>query len=130
DVHLRVFKWPSMEVILDENDAHTTVKDLSFSSDEKYLVSLGSGSSCSVWDVSSSKIVASLPKENALHPLGVNYFLVYSLIASKAIHVLMFALLLFSCFHMIEHLRCSCGSLACDSGQYPGVSDVALCFWI
>ncbi|KAF9594929.1 hypothetical protein IFM89_035493 [Coptis chinensis] len=64
DGHLRVFKWPSMEVILDENDAHATVKDLSFSSDGKYLVSLGSGSSCRVWDVSSSKIVASLPKEN------------------------------------------------------------------
>ncbi|KAF9618778.1 hypothetical protein IFM89_002646 [Coptis chinensis] len=64
DGHLRVFKWPSMEVILDENDAHARIKDLSFSSDENYLVSLGSGSSCRVWDVSSSKIVASLPKEN------------------------------------------------------------------
>lgn len=30
DGHLRVFKWPSMEIILYETDVHATVKDLAF----------------------------------------------------------------------------------------------------
>ncbi|KAK9091654.1 hypothetical protein Sjap_024831 [Stephania japonica] len=64
DGHLRVFKWPNMDIILDEGDAHSTLKDLSFSSDGKLLVSLGSGGLPRVWDVESSKVVASLSKEN------------------------------------------------------------------
>ncbi|KAK9276211.1 hypothetical protein L1049_005742 [Liquidambar formosana] len=64
DGNLRVFKWPSMGVILDEAQAHATVKDLDFSLDGKFLVSLGSGGPCRVWDVTSSGVVASLPKEN------------------------------------------------------------------
>ncbi|KAK9091175.1 hypothetical protein Sjap_024352 [Stephania japonica] len=64
DGHLRVFKWPDMDIILDEADAHSTVKDLSFSSDGKLLISLGSGGPPRVWDVESSKAVASLSKEN------------------------------------------------------------------
>ncbi|KAJ4973804.1 hypothetical protein NE237_006978 [Protea cynaroides] len=64
DGYLRVFKWPSMEVILDQADAYSTVKDLDFSSDGKFLVSLGNGGPCRVWDVMSSTVVASLPKES------------------------------------------------------------------
>ncbi|KAF8407661.1 hypothetical protein HHK36_006796 [Tetracentron sinense] len=64
DGYLRVFKWPSMEVIFDKTDAHAAVKNLDFSLDGKFLVSLGSGGPCKVWDVTSSTIVASLPKEN------------------------------------------------------------------
>ncbi|PIA48912.1 hypothetical protein AQUCO_01300063v1 [Aquilegia coerulea] len=64
DGHLRVFKWPSMEAILDQIDEKATVKYLSFSSDGKFLVCLASRGPCRVWDVSSSKIVASLPKES------------------------------------------------------------------
>lgn len=30
DGNLRVFKWPSMEIILNESEAHASVKDLSF----------------------------------------------------------------------------------------------------
>ncbi|KAJ1384626.1 WD40/YVTN repeat-like-containing domain superfamily [Sesbania bispinosa] len=64
DGSVRVFKWPSMEIILNESNAHSTVKDLHFSSDGKLLVSLGSGGPCRVWDVSSSIVLASLSNEN------------------------------------------------------------------
>ncbi|KAI8537885.1 hypothetical protein RHMOL_Rhmol09G0059100 [Rhododendron molle] len=63
DGKLRVFKWPSMEIILDEANSHASVKDLDFSPDGKFLVSVGSGGPGRVWDVTSSKPVASLPKE-------------------------------------------------------------------
>ncbi|KAF7140465.1 hypothetical protein RHSIM_Rhsim06G0241000 [Rhododendron simsii] len=63
DGKLRVFKWPSMEIILDEANSHASVKDLDFSPDGKFLVSVGSGGPGRVWDVTSSKLVASLPKE-------------------------------------------------------------------
>ncbi|KAG2700741.1 hypothetical protein I3760_06G011200 [Carya illinoinensis] len=53
-----------MEIVLHEAGAHTTLKDLDFSSDGKYLVSLGNSGPARVWDVTSSTVIASLPKEN------------------------------------------------------------------
>ncbi|KAI9079819.1 hypothetical protein K1719_038229 [Acacia pycnantha] len=64
DGNLRVLKWPSMEIILNETKAYSTVKDLHFSSDGKLLVSLGSGGPCRVWDVSSSTVLTSLSSKN------------------------------------------------------------------
>ncbi|KAH1243265.1 SEC12-like protein 2 [Glycine max] len=64
DGNLRVFKWPSMEIILNETNAHSSLKDLHFSSDGKLLASLGSGGPCKVWDVSSSMVLSSLSNEN------------------------------------------------------------------
>ncbi|KAJ8568586.1 hypothetical protein K7X08_028119 [Anisodus acutangulus] len=63
DGKLRVYKWPSMENILDQDNAHASVKDLDFSPDGKFLASVGSGP-CRIWDVSKSTSVASLKKEN------------------------------------------------------------------
>ncbi|XP_039006806.1 SEC12-like protein 2 [Hibiscus syriacus] len=63
DGSLRVFKWPSMEKILDEAQPLSSVKNLDFSCDGKFLVSLGSAL-CRVWDVTSSKVVTSLAKGN------------------------------------------------------------------
>ncbi|TQD71827.1 hypothetical protein C1H46_042638 [Malus baccata] len=93
DGKLRVFKWPSMEIILDEAKAHTTMKQLDFRSailatlknllcmsfickvvaddlawlscspDGKFLISLGDRGPGRVWDVTSSTVVASLPAE-------------------------------------------------------------------
>ncbi|XP_058730674.1 SEC12-like protein 2 [Vicia villosa] len=64
DGSLRVFKWPSMENILNESNAHSTVKDLHFSSDGKLIVSLGGGGPCKVWDISSEIVLATLTNEN------------------------------------------------------------------
>ncbi|KMS99839.1 hypothetical protein BVRB_1g016910 [Beta vulgaris subsp. vulgaris] len=64
DGKLRVFKWPSLDVLFSEEEAYTSVKDLHFSIDGKYLVSLGSGGPCKVWDVISSKAIATLAREN------------------------------------------------------------------
>ncbi|WVZ50442.1 hypothetical protein U9M48_001694 [Paspalum notatum var. saurae] len=63
DGHLRVFKWPAMGPILTENDAKTSIKDLTFSSDEKFLAVNRSSGPCKVWDLQSSEVVANLPKE-------------------------------------------------------------------
>ncbi|XP_071711271.1 SEC12-like protein 2 [Rutidosis leptorrhynchoides] len=63
DGTLRVFKWPNMELVLDAPKAHTSVKNLDFSPDGKFLVSVGSGLG-RVWDISSSLAKTSLPKEN------------------------------------------------------------------
>ncbi|KAK2635335.1 hypothetical protein Ddye_030127 [Dipteronia dyeriana] len=64
DGNLRVFKWPSIKIILNEAQAHVSVKDLSFSPDGKFLVSLGNRGPGRVWDLTSSTAVASLAKEN------------------------------------------------------------------
>ncbi|KAL4580472.1 hypothetical protein LXL04_016666 [Taraxacum kok-saghyz] len=64
DGKLRAFKWPSMESLIDIPDAHSSVKNLDFSPDGKFLVSVGSGGPGRVWDTSSSTNKASLPKEN------------------------------------------------------------------
>ncbi|KAI7754252.1 hypothetical protein M8C21_018011 [Ambrosia artemisiifolia] len=63
DGKLRAFKWPSMESLVDVPDAHTSIKNLDFSPDGKFLVSVGSGGPGRVWDLSSSTFKASLPKE-------------------------------------------------------------------
>ncbi|KAK7849393.1 sec12-like protein 2 [Quercus suber] len=64
DGNLRVIEWPSMEAILDKADAHKSVKDVDFSPDGKYLVSLGNSGPAKVWDVTSKIAIASLSKEN------------------------------------------------------------------
>ncbi|KAL3631128.1 hypothetical protein CASFOL_024112 [Castilleja foliolosa] len=63
DGKLRVFKWPSMESTLDETNVHASVKDLDFSPDGKFLVSVGSGPA-RIWNVATSTSAASLPKQN------------------------------------------------------------------
>jgi prolactin regulatory element-binding protein len=62
DGTLRVFKWPSMNTLLNESQAHSSVKCLTFSESGQFLVSLG-GPVCRVWDVNASAAVASLSKE-------------------------------------------------------------------
>ncbi|XP_074381399.1 SEC12-like protein 2 [Apium graveolens] len=59
---LRVYKWPSMESILDESNAHASVKDLAFSPDGKFLASVGSSGPGRVWDIALSAPIASLKR--------------------------------------------------------------------
>ncbi|XP_020578854.1 SEC12-like protein 2 isoform X2 [Phalaenopsis equestris] len=63
DGHLRVFRWPSMDIVLNKTDAHSTVKHVDFSSDGKFLVSLGDNGPCKVWDLLSSTALPSLQVE-------------------------------------------------------------------
>ncbi|XP_024973347.1 SEC12-like protein 2 [Cynara cardunculus var. scolymus] len=63
DGKLRAFKWPSMESLLDVPGAHASVKNLDFSPDGKFLVSVGSGGPGRVWDILTSTNKASLAKE-------------------------------------------------------------------
>ncbi|CAM8955145.1 unnamed protein product [Rhodiola kirilowii] len=62
--HLRVFRWPSMESIIDEPKAHSSVKDLDFSTSGSFLVSSGGGGPCRIWDLTSSSVIASLSKQS------------------------------------------------------------------
>ncbi|XP_010424918.1 PREDICTED: SEC12-like protein 2 isoform X2 [Camelina sativa] len=62
DGTLRVFEWPSMKSLINESQAHSSVKSLTFSENGKFLVSLG-GPLCRVWEVNASTAVASLSKE-------------------------------------------------------------------
>ncbi|KAL1568573.1 SEC12-like protein 2 [Salvia divinorum] len=64
DGKLRVFKWPAMETLLSEATGHSSVKDLDFSPDGKFLASVGGSGPGRIWDVASSSSRASLPKEN------------------------------------------------------------------
>lgn len=63
DGKLRVFKWPSLEILLNEK-AYSAVKDLHFSLDGKYVASVGTGGPCRIWDSTKAKVVASLSKKN------------------------------------------------------------------
>ncbi|KAL6543817.1 hypothetical protein OROGR_010314 [Orobanche gracilis] len=63
DGRLRVLKWPAMESTLDEANVHASVKDLDFSPDGKFLVSVGSGPA-RIWNVATSSSIASLSKQN------------------------------------------------------------------
>ncbi|KAJ7524669.1 hypothetical protein O6H91_17G015500 [Diphasiastrum complanatum] len=60
DGHLRVFEWPSLELLLDRSDAHKSIKDLDFSLDGAFLASTGDNSSCKIWDLATSSLVTSL----------------------------------------------------------------------
>ncbi|WOG89005.1 hypothetical protein DCAR_0208241 [Daucus carota subsp. sativus] len=62
DGKLRVFKWPSMDSIIDESNAHASVKDLSFSPDGKFLASVGSSGPGRIWEIASATAIAALQK--------------------------------------------------------------------
>ncbi|XP_078149548.1 SEC12-like protein 2 [Carex rostrata] len=64
DGNLRVFKWPAMESILSEVVENTSIKDLDFSYDGKYIVSLRNSGPCRVWDLTSSTVIANLARES------------------------------------------------------------------
>lgn len=60
DGHLRVFEWPSLKIVLDQPDAHKSVKDMDFSLDGTFLASLGDSGPCRIWNLSTSAPAASL----------------------------------------------------------------------
>ncbi|CAA6665053.1 unnamed protein product [Spirodela intermedia] len=64
DGHMRIFKWPSIELVFEQNEAKKSVKDLSFSCDGKFLASVADTGLCRVWDLDSPTIVANLLRDN------------------------------------------------------------------
>ncbi|KAA8534489.1 hypothetical protein F0562_032006 [Nyssa sinensis] len=49
DGHLRIFKWPSMHIILDEPRAHKSFQDMDFSLDSEFLASTSTDGSARIW---------------------------------------------------------------------------------
>ncbi|KAH7415148.1 hypothetical protein KP509_14G030100 [Ceratopteris richardii] len=58
--HLRVFEWPSLKLVLDQPEAHKSIRDVDFSLDSAFLASTGGSGPCRIWDLSTMATVASL----------------------------------------------------------------------
>lgn len=65
DGHLRVFEWPSLRLILDQPEAHKSIRDIDFSLDAAFLASTGGSGPCRIWDLSTLATVASLSLDQA-----------------------------------------------------------------
>ncbi|KAJ1293185.1 hypothetical protein BS78_01G048600 [Paspalum vaginatum] len=50
--HLRIFLWPSLNVILDEPKAHKSFLDMDISLDSEFLVSTSTDGSARIWNIS------------------------------------------------------------------------------
>ncbi|KAG8100420.1 hypothetical protein GUJ93_ZPchr0013g34246 [Zizania palustris] len=51
DGHLRIFHWPSMNVLLDEPKAHKSFRDMDISLDSEFLVSTSTDGSARIWKI-------------------------------------------------------------------------------
>ncbi|TVU41211.1 hypothetical protein EJB05_14711 [Eragrostis curvula] len=51
DGHLRIFRWPSMNVLLDEPKAHRSFLDMDISLDSEFLVSTSLDGSARIWKI-------------------------------------------------------------------------------
>jgi prolactin regulatory element-binding protein len=63
DGHLRVFAWPSSQLVLDEPHAHRSIQDIDISMDSAYLASTAEDSACRVWDITKGESIAQLQRE-------------------------------------------------------------------
>lgn len=63
DGHLRVFEWPSMQLLLDEPKAQSSFKDLDFSLDSAFLVSTSNAGPARVWDITKTVPIATLTRD-------------------------------------------------------------------
>lgn len=60
DGHIRVFRWPSMSVIINAPKALNSVKDLDISLDSGFLSATGDNTPCLVWDLKTAELVATI----------------------------------------------------------------------
>ncbi|EFJ30677.1 hypothetical protein SELMODRAFT_409223 [Selaginella moellendorffii] len=65
DGHLKVLKWPSLEVVLDRSDAHRSIKDLDFSLDGSFLAATDDVGPSRIWDLKTASPAAALPLNKA-----------------------------------------------------------------
>ncbi|KAG0630257.1 hypothetical protein M758_1G165500 [Ceratodon purpureus] len=63
DGHLRVFAWPTCELILDEPQAHRSIQDIDISMDSGFVASTGEDSGCRVWGIEKRESLAHLQPE-------------------------------------------------------------------
>lgn len=63
DGHLRVFAWPTCDLILDEPQAHRSVQDIDISMDSAYVASTGDDNICQVWEIEKREPLAQLQRE-------------------------------------------------------------------
>lgn len=63
DGYLRVFEWPSLNIVLDQPKVHRSIRDLDFSSDGTFLASAEDGGPCRIWNLKTSSLAASLPMD-------------------------------------------------------------------
>ncbi|KAG0578886.1 hypothetical protein M758_4G061700 [Ceratodon purpureus] len=63
DGYLRVFAWPTCQLILDEPHAHRSIQDIDISMDSAYLASTAEDSACRVWEISKGESIAQLQRE-------------------------------------------------------------------
>lgn len=63
DGHLRIFEWPSLQVLLDQPKAHSSFKDLDFSLDSAFLASTSNDGPARVWDIIKAAPLATLTRD-------------------------------------------------------------------
>ncbi|MQL80763.1 hypothetical protein Taro_013217 [Colocasia esculenta] len=64
DGHLRIFEWPSLQVILDEPKAHKSFRDMDISLDSEFLASTSTDGSARIWKISDSVPLTSLARNS------------------------------------------------------------------
>ncbi|PUZ36550.1 hypothetical protein GQ55_9G047200 [Panicum hallii var. hallii] len=62
DGHLRIFHWPSLNVILDEPKAHKSFRDMDISLDSELLVSTSNDGSARIWKIDEGSPLINLTK--------------------------------------------------------------------
>lgn len=64
DGHLRIFEWPSLQVVLDEANAHRSFRDMDFSLDSEFLASTSTDGSARIWRTSDGVPLTTLTRKS------------------------------------------------------------------
>jgi len=64
DGRLRIFHWPSMNVLLDEPKAHKSFRDMDISLDSEFLVSTSTDGSARIWKIEEGTPLVNLTRSS------------------------------------------------------------------
>ncbi|KAL2548927.1 SEC12-like protein 1 [Forsythia ovata] len=64
DGYLRIFEWPSMQVILDEPRAHKSFQDMDFSLDSEFLATTSTDGSARIWNTNDGAPITTLTRNS------------------------------------------------------------------